>query len=210
MEVKSALKASVISASTEILVLSEREHADTHMPSSGSTHHNSQSEEKATRGDASSVKDDPGAEVKEEDSSNNEALPPESTRSDVWNGGDANVQDESPDEMFEASSSSDVPPNGNASAETSEDASNVVQVTALPPVLLALKDHLTEVENSWVELHADIAAVQQKLHQVKKKNTSVFCRMSPSKRHNMLLFINPISQNIINVSNTPLSHPPRF
>ncbi|KAB5582142.1 hypothetical protein PHYPO_G00183770 [Pangasianodon hypophthalmus] len=172
LEVKSALKASVISAGTEILHINEREHTNTHTPSTGSTHHNSQSEENATCKDISSVKDDPSLEDKEEDSSINKALTPESTHSDICNEGDDNVQDESLVErtLFEASSSSDIPPDGNASTKMSEDATtssgtDVVQVIALSPVLLSLKDHLTEVEHSWVELDADITAVQQKLHQ---------------------------------------------
>ncbi|MCJ8731019.1 hypothetical protein PDJAM_G00191190 [Pangasius djambal] len=173
LEVKSALKASVISAGTEILYINEREHTNTHTPSTSSTHHNSQSEEDATCKDISSVKDDHGVEDKDEDSSSDKALTAESTRSDnVWNRGDANVQDESLVErsLFEASSSSDVPPDGNASTKISEDATtsgstDVVRVIVLSPVLLYLKDHLSEVEHKWVELHTDITAVQQKLQQ---------------------------------------------
>lgn len=161
----------MISTGTEILELNEREHTNTHSPSSRATHQ-SQSGENAICGDISSVKDDPSAKDKDEDFSNDEALTPDSTHSDVCNGGDANVQDESLVErsLFGASSSSDVPSEKNASN------ADVVQVMALSPALLSLKDHLTEVEHSWVELHANVAAVQQTLHQVKKKKDTVLFR----------------------------------
>lgn len=168
----------MISAGTEILELSEREHTYTRSPSSRATHHNSRSGENAACGDISPIKDDPNAEHKDEDSSNDEALTPDSTHSDICHGGDANVQDESLVErsLFEASSSSDVPLERNASK------TDVIQVMALSPALLFLKDHLTEMEHRWVELHADVTAVQQTLHQVKKTlfypdhdSTGMFC-----------------------------------
>lgn len=155
---KSALKASVVCSGTEILQLSKTELTNAHSLSSTSTCR-----------DVSSARDDPSAEDKEEDPSKDKALTPESRHSDIPNEEDAKVQDESP----EAGSSSDVPLGENASMKVSEDAtisssSDVVHVMKLSSVLLSLKDHLTEVEQSWVELHTDIPAVQQLLHQVKE------------------------------------------
>lgn len=178
LEVKSALKASLISSGTEILQLSEREHTSTQSASSRAPRLASQSEDNAT----SSVRDDPS-----------DALAPESTHSDARNEGDAIVQDEPTVErpLFETSSSSDVPLDGNASRNMSDDATtrrsvDVVQVMALSPVLLSLKDHLTEMEHSWVELHADITAAQQTLHQVKKKQkTRCFPPAYPKRTHSL-------------------------
>lgn len=175
LEVKSALKSSVICSGTEILQLSEREHTNTHSPSRRSAHYNSQSEYNATSDATSSIKDDPSAEAKEEDSLKYKALTSESMQSGVYDEGDANFQDESPDEwsLFKSSSSFNVTLDGNAYTKMSKDATmssctDVLQVMELSPVLLSLKDHLTEVEHSWVELHSDITEVQQLLHQVKK------------------------------------------
>lgn len=169
LDVKSALKASVVCSGTEILQLSKTEHTDAHSLSSTST------EDGATCIDVSSARDDPSAEDKEEDSSKDKALTPESMHSDIPNEEDAKVQDESPVERspFEAGSSSDVPLGENASMKMSEDATissstDVVHAMKLSSALLSLKDHLTEVEQSWMELHTDIPAVQQMLHQVKE------------------------------------------
>lgn len=167
----------MISSCTEILQLTEREHTNTHSPSSSSPHHTTMSNENATCGDISSTTDDPSDEYETEDSSNDEALAHESTYSEVCNDGDTNVQDQSTVKrsLFESSSSSNVPLDGNASSKISEgvmtrSSTAVVQMMELSPVLLSLKDHLTEVEHSWVELHADVTAAQQMLHQVRKDN----------------------------------------
>ncbi|TSV02079.1 Nesprin-2 [Bagarius yarrelli] len=156
LEVKSSLKSSVISSGSEILQLNESELIDIHPQFSRSTHHSQGFEGNSTHGDISSVKDDSGAENIKGDSTNNESL--ESTRCQdlCYRGEDTNVQNESP-----------VSPDKNASMKMSGNVmTDVVQVMELPPVLFSLKNHLTEVEHGWVELHADISAVQQKLQQV--------------------------------------------
>lgn len=184
----------MITSCTEILQFSERQHTNTLSPSSRSPHHISKSDENATFADISSTKDDPSAEYETEDSLNDEAFTHESTYSEVCNDGDTNVQDKSSIKRspLESSSSSGIPLDGNVSRRISENATSrgsiaVVQVMELSPVLLSLKDHLTEVEHSWVELHADITAAQQMLHQVKKTlfytdhdYTSFVCHLSAS------------------------------
>lgn len=170
--------------------MNEREDANTHSQSSGFTRYSSQSE--ATCRGIYSTKDE---SIAEEGSSNDEALTsPKITHSGESHGGDAHLQDST----FKPSSSSDVPLGGKASKKMSEDATvngstGVVQVMELSPVLLSVKDHLTEVERSWVELHDDFTAVQHKLHQVTRFHSDHNNTLSK----NLILFINPISQHTV-------------
>ncbi len=166
LEVKSALKASVISSGSLIMLLNEREqnietqkiNRTTSAPrTSGNTTASEDLQPSETSNRTSVVLDN-----NPEDSSVDVTLPSETNVSSIQNifseetlstmeGSDGKITNDGV--IFEEPTSSvfDL---------------SVKQEMVLSPVLLTLQSQLSQVEQDWVEIEATIPAIQQGLHQV--------------------------------------------
>lgn len=163
LEVKSALKASVISSGSLILLLSEREHIIKTQKISRS----SSAPRTSTPSGNTTIPED------QEPSETSNLNPEDSSSVDVIFPSETNVssiQNISSEETLSTTERSDA--NITNEGVISEDPMSsaldlsVKQEMVLSPVLLALQSQLSQVEQDWVEIQTHIPTVQQRLHQV--------------------------------------------
>ncbi|XP_067242791.1 nesprin-2 isoform X14 [Chanodichthys erythropterus] len=162
LEVKSALKASVISSGSLILLLSEREHIIKTQKISRS----SSAPRTSTPSGNTTIPEDPEpsetSNLNPEDSSSVDVIFPSETNV-------SSIQNISSEETLSTTERSDA--NITNEGVISEDPVSsaldlsVKQEMALSPVLLALQSQLSQVEQDWVEIQTHIPTVQQRLHQ---------------------------------------------
>ncbi len=163
LEVKSALKSSVISSGSLILLLNEREqnietqkiNRTTSAPrTSGNTTTSEDLQPSETSNRTSVVLDN-----NPEDSSVDVTLPSETN--------DSSIQNIFSEETLSTMEGSD----GKITNIFEETTSSVFDLSVkqemvLSPVLLTLQSQLSQVEQDWVEIQTAIPAIQQGLHQV--------------------------------------------
>lgn len=167
LEVKSALKASVISSGSLILLLSEREHITKTQKISRSS---SAPRTSTPSGNTTISEDLHPSETSNLTSNDPEDFPSETSVSSIQNiseetlstteRSDANITNEGVISEEPTSSALDL---------------SVKQEMVLSPVLLTLQSQLSQVEQDWVEIQAHIPTVQQRLHQV---HFSLYCNLS--------------------------------
>lgn len=155
LEVKSALKASVISSGSLILLLSEREtqkiSRTTSAPRTSTPSGNTTTSEGLQPSETSNCTSVDTTLPSETNVSSIQNISSEETLS-ITEGSDANIINEGA--VFEEPTAS--------AFELS-----VKQEMVLSPVLLTLHSQLSQVEQDWVEIQTLIPAVQQGLHQVR-------------------------------------------
>lgn len=157
LEVKSALKASVISSGSLILLLSEREHIIKTQKISRSS---SAPRTSTPSGNTTIPEDLEPSETSNltsnnpEDSSSVDVIFPNISSEETLSTterSDANITNEFVISEEPTSAALDL---------------SVKQEMVLSPVLLTLQSQLSQVEQDWVEIQTHIPAVQQRLHQV--------------------------------------------
>lgn len=162
LEVKSALKASVISSGSLILLLSEREHIIKTQKISRS----SSAPRTSTPSENTTIPENLEPSETSILTSNN---PEDSSSVDVIFPS-FSIQNISSEESLSTTERSDanITNEGVISEEPVSSALDlsVKQEMVLSPVLLALQSQLSQVEQDWVEIQTHIPTVQQKLHQV--------------------------------------------
>ncbi|KAK7140539.1 hypothetical protein R3I94_012967 [Phoxinus phoxinus] len=151
LEVKSALKASVISSGSLILFLSEREHIIETQKISRSS---SAPRTSTPSGNTTISEDLEPSETSNLTSDDPEDFPSETNVSSIQN---------IPEETLSTTESVE----GVLSEEPTSSALDlsVKQEMVLSPVLLTLQSRLSQVEQDWVEIQTHIPTVQQRLHQ---------------------------------------------
>lgn len=167
LEVKSALKASVISSGSLILLLSEKEHISKTQKISRSS---SAPRTSTPSGNTTIQQDQELSETSNLISNNPEDLsssvgvifPSETSVSSIQN--ISSEETLSTTEKSDASTTNE----GAISEEPTSSAldCSVKQEMVLSPVLLTLQSQLSQVEQDWVEIQTHIPDIQQRLHQV--------------------------------------------
>jgi len=158
LEVKSALKASVISSGSLILFLSEREHIIKTQKISRSS---SAPRTSTPSGNTTISEDLEPSETGNLTSNDPEDFPSETNFSSIQNTSEETL---STTERSDANITNE----GVIAEEATSSALDlsVKQEMVLSPVLLTLQSQLSQVEQDWVEIQTHIPAVQQRLHQV--------------------------------------------
>lgn len=152
---KSALKASMISSGSLILLLSEREHIIKTQKISKSS---SDPRTSTPSGNTTVSKDLEPSETSNLTSNDPEDFPSETNVSSVQNISEETLSTtERSDANITIISEEPTP---------SALGLSIKQEMVLSPVLLTLQSQLSQVEQDWVEIQAHIPTVQQRLHQV--------------------------------------------
>ncbi|KAL0178351.1 hypothetical protein M9458_027245, partial [Cirrhinus mrigala] len=158
LEVKSALKASVISSGSLILLLSEKE-----QNTESQKIRRTASAPKTTSGNTTTSEDLQPSETTNRTSVVLDNDPEDSSETNV------SIQNISSEETISTTEGSDGKiTNEGVTFEVSTSSAldlSVKQEMLLSPVLLTLQSQLSQVEKDWVEIQTHIPSVQQGLHQ---------------------------------------------